>query len=101
MVAPLHRSRWEGIGHATTLGLTFAPFALLFSIWMPSVALIFGTAAIAAGSVDFRWASGRQARFGLVPIGLGILAVVVTLVVVALTTTGPASGVTNTVVDPP
>ena len=76
-------------------------FALLFSMWIPSVALIIGTVAIAAGSVDFRWASGRQARFGLLPIGLGILAVVVTLVVVALTTTGPASGVTNTVVDPP
>ena len=101
MAASTRRSRWEGIGHATTLGLAFAPFAVLFSIWIPSVALIFGTVAIAAGSVDFRWASGRQARFGLLPIGLGILAVVVTLVVVALTTTGPASGVTKTVVDPP
>jgi MFS superfamily sulfate permease-like transporter len=101
MAASTRRSRWEGIGHATALGLAFAPFALLFSIWIPSFALIFGAVAIAAGSVDFRWASGRQARFGLLPIGLGILAIVVTLVVVALTTTGPASGVANTVVDPP
>lgn len=101
MAASTRRSRWEGIGHATTLGLAFAPFALLFSIWIPSFALIFGTIAIAAGSVDFRWASGRRARFGLVPIGLGILAIVVTLIVVAVSTTSPASGVANTVVDPP
>ncbi len=100
MADSTRRSRWEGIGHATTLGLAFAPFALLFSIWIPSFALIFGTVAAAAGSVDFRWASGRRARFGLVPIGLGILAIVVTLIVVA-TTTSPTSGAANTVVNPP
>jgi hypothetical protein len=100
MADSTRRSRWEGIGHATTLGLAFAPFALLFSIWIPSFALIFGTVAVAAGSVDFRWASGRRARFGLVPIGLGILAIVVTLIVVA-TTTSPTSGAANTVVNPP
>jgi hypothetical protein len=101
MAASTRRSRWEEIGHATTLGLAFAPFALLFTIWIPSFALIFAAVAIAAGSVDFRWASGRQARFGLLPIGLGILAIVVTLIVVAVTTTSPASGSATTVVAPP
>jgi hypothetical protein len=101
MTVSTRRSRLEGIGFATTLGLAFVPFAFLFSIWIPSFALIFAAVAIAAGSVDFRWASGRRARFGLVPIGLGILAIVITLIVVAVSTTGPASGVANTVVDPP
>jgi hypothetical protein len=100
MAASTRRSRWEGVGHATTLGLAFAPFAFLFSIWIPSFALIFASVAIAAGSVDFRWASGRRARLGLFPIGLGFLAIVVTVVVVALTTTGPARGAANTVVGP-
>jgi hypothetical protein len=100
MAASTRRSRWEGIGHATTLGLALVPFGLLLSISIPSFALIFGTGAVAAGSVDFRWASGRRARFGLVPIGLGILAIVVTLIVVA-TTTSPTSGEANTFVNPP
>jgi hypothetical protein len=101
MAASTRRSRWEGIGLTTTIGLAFAPFAFLFSIWIPSFALIFATVAIAAGSVDFRWASGRRARFGLLPIALGILAIVVTLIVVAVTTTSPASGAATTVVVPP
>jgi hypothetical protein len=101
MAASTRRSWWEGIGHATTLGLAFAPFALLLSIWIPSFALIFGAVAIAAGSVDFRWASGRQARLGLLSIGLGILAIVITLIVVAVTTPSPANGAASTVVDPP
>ena len=101
MAPSTRRSRWEGIRLTTTIGLAFAPFAFLFSIWIPSFALIFATVAIGAGSVDFRWASGRRARFGLLPIALGILAIVVTLIVVVVTTTSPASGAATTVVVPP
>jgi hypothetical protein len=93
-------SRWDDVGRPTAVGLALAPFALLFTIWIPSFALIFGSAAVAAGALDVRWASGRRARFGLLPIGLGILAIVVTLIVVAITTTDPASGTANTVVSP-
>lgn len=101
MAASTSRSRWEGIGRATTVGLALVPFAFVFSFWIPSFALIFAAVAIAAGSVDVRRASDRQARSGLLPIGLGILAVVVTLIVVALTTTAPASVGANTVVGSP
>ena len=38
---------------------------------------------------------------GLLPIGLGILAIVLTLVVVAVTTTSPASGTANSAISPP
>ena len=100
MAASTRRSRWEGIGHATALGLAFAPFALLFTIWIPSFALIFGAVAVAAGSIDLRWASGRQVRFGLLPIGLGILAIVVTLIVVVVTT-GSSTGTEVTSLPPP
>ena len=101
MAASTGRSRWDGIGHATAFGLAFVPFAFLFSFWIPSFALIFATVAIAAGSVDVRRTSGREARSGLLPIGLGTLAIVVTLIVVALTTTDPASGAANTVAGSP
>jgi hypothetical protein len=100
MAASMRRSRWH-IGHATAVGLAFVPFALVFTIWIPSLALIFGSVAVAAGALDVRWASGRRARFGLLSIGLGILAIVVTLIVVVVTSTGPTSGAANTTVSPP
>jgi hypothetical protein len=97
MAATTRRSRWDDIGHPTAAGLAFAPFALLFTVWMPSLALVFGAVAVAAGSLDLRWGSARQRRFALLAIGLGFLAIVVTLIVVAITTPDPVSGTAGTV----
>jgi hypothetical protein len=85
-------SRWDRVGHATTVGLAFGPFALLFSVWIPSLALILGTIAIVAGSLDARGGSGRRVRFARLAIGLGILAIVATAFVVIVST---PSGATN------
>jgi hypothetical protein len=101
MAGSTAHSWWEDIGHATAVGLAFAPFALVFTIWIPSFALLFGVIAVTAGAIDVRWASGRRARWGLLPIGLGILGILATLLVVAVTSTGPTSGSANTVVVPP
>jgi hypothetical protein len=101
MAGSVTHSWWEDIGHATAVGMAFAPFALVFTIWIPSFALLFGVIAVAAGAIDVRWASGRRARWGLLPVGLGILGIVATQLVVAVTTTAPTNGSASTVVAPP
>jgi hypothetical protein len=101
MVKSTDRSRWGDIGQATALGLALAPFAFLFSAWIPSLAVIFAIGAIVGGSFDLPGSIGRRRRFALLAIALGILASVVTVIVVSLTTTGSVSGTAGTAVPPP
>ena len=101
MVGTRRRSRWADVGHATVIGLAFAPFALLFAVWIPSLALVFGSAAVAAGCFDVRWSSGRRTRFALLAVGSGLLAIMLTMIVVVVTTTGPQRETGVIVVGPP
>ena len=89
-----------GIGHATTLGLAFAPFAILFSFWIPTLALLFAAVTLVTGALDLRGSTGLRRRVALLSVGLGLAAIALAVIVVVVTS-GPPSGDAVISVPPP
>jgi hypothetical protein len=79
------------IGRASVVGLAFAPFAFLFSVWIPTPALLFALVSIFGGALDLRGSRGPRRRLATLSIGLGLGSIAL-MVIVVVVTTGPSSG---------
>jgi hypothetical protein len=79
------------IGLASVAGLAVAPFAILFSFWIPTMALLFAVVTIVAGALDLRRSTGSRRRIALLALVLGLAAIALVAIVV-VSTTGSSSG---------
>ena len=88
------------VGRLSVAGLAFAPFAILFSFWIPTLALLFAAVTLVSGALDLRGSTGLRRRAALFSVGLGLAAIALTVIVVVVTS-GPSSGNAVTSVPPP
>lgn len=79
------------IGFASVVGLAFTPFAILFSFWIPTLALLFALVMIVAGLLDLRASADIRRTVARLTLILGLAAVAL-MVIVVVVTTGPSSG---------
>ena len=89
------------VGRASIVGLAFAPFAILFCFWIPTLALLFAAVTLVTGALDLRGSTGPRRRVALLSVALGIAAIALAVVVVAVTSEPPSSGTTVNSVPPP
>jgi hypothetical protein len=80
------------LGRFSVAGLAFAPFAILFTLWVPTLALIFAAVTIVAGALDLRGSSGLRRRMAILTVGLGLTAIALTVIVVVVSSGSPTSG---------
>ncbi|HEX5937549.1 MAG TPA: hypothetical protein VFZ75_07680 [Actinomycetota bacterium] len=80
------------IGGLSVTGLAFAPFAILFTFWIPTLALVFAAVTIAGGALDLRASAGLRRRIALLAVGLGLAAIALTVVVVIVSSGSPTTG---------
>ena len=80
------------MGRLSVGGLAFAPFAIIFSFWIPRLALLFGVVTTVAGALDARGAAGRRRQVAFLTVGIGLAAIALTVIVVVLTSGPPESG---------
>ena len=88
------------VGTRSVTGLAVAPFAILFSFWIPTLALLLGLVTIIAGALDLPGSTGLRRRAALWTIGLG-LASIALMVVVVIVTSGSGSGTGVDSIPPP
>ena len=88
------------VGRLSVAGLAFAPFAILFSFWIPTLALLFAAVALVTGALDLRGSTGLRRRVALLSVGLGLAAIALAVIVVVVTS-GPSSGNAVNSVPPP
>jgi hypothetical protein len=91
----------SNVGRASIVGLAFAPFAILCSFWIPTLALLFAAVTLITGALDLRGSTGLRRRVALITGILGIAAITLTVIVVVVTTSGPSSGTSVTSIPPP
>jgi hypothetical protein len=90
-VAAEARTPKTEIGLASVAGLAAGPFAILFSFWIPTIALLFAVVTIVAGALDLRRSTGSRRRIALLALVLGLAAIALVAIVV-VSTTGSSSG---------
>jgi hypothetical protein len=90
----------SNVGRASIVGLAFAPFAILSSFWIPTLALLFAAVTLVTGALDLRGSTGLRRRVALITGILGLAAITLTVIVV-VTTSGPSSGTSVTSIPPP
>ena len=88
------------VGRLSVAGLAFAPFAILFSFWIPTLALLFAAVTLVTGALDLRGSTGLRRRVALLSVGLGLAAIALAVTVVVVTS-GPSSGDAVNSVPPP
>ena len=76
----------DEVGRWSVAGLAVAPFALLFSVWIPTLALILGLVTLVAGALDLRGATGRRRTFALGTLVLGLASIALVAIIVVVTT---------------
>jgi hypothetical protein len=76
----------DEVGRWSAAGLAVAPFALLLSVWIPTLALILGLVTLVAGALDIRGATGRRRTFALWTLVLGLASIALVAIVVVVTT---------------
>jgi hypothetical protein len=74
------------IGGSSVVGFAIAPFAILFSVWIPTLALILGLVTLGLGAMDLRGATGRRRTFARLTLALGLASIALVLIVVVATT---------------
>jgi len=79
------------VGRASIVGLAFAPFAILFCFWIPTLALLFAVVTLVTGALDLRGSTGPRRRVALLAVGLGLAAIALAVIVV-VATSGPRAG---------
>jgi hypothetical protein len=79
------------VGRLSVAGLAFAPFAILFNFWIPTLALLFAAVTLVTGALDLRGSSGIRRRVALLSVGLGLAAIALTVIIVVVTS-GRSSG---------
>jgi len=89
------------VGRLSVAGLAFAPFAILFCFWIPTLALLLAAVTLVTGALDLRGSTGLRRRAALLTVGLGIAAIALAVVVVVVTSGGPSSGTAVNSVPPP
>jgi hypothetical protein len=88
------------VGRLSVAGLAFAPLAILFCFWIPTLALLFATVTLVTGALDLRGSTGLRRRMALLTAGLGLAAIALTVIVVVLTS-GSSTGTAVTSIPPP
>jgi hypothetical protein len=58
----------------SSVGLALAPFAILFSFWIPTLALLLAVVPLVTGTLDLRGSTDRRRRVALLTVGLGLAA---------------------------
>jgi hypothetical protein len=76
----------DEVGRWSVAGLAVAPFAILFSVWIPTLALMLALVTLVAGALDLRRATGRRRTFARLTLLLGLASVTLVVIVVAVTT---------------
>jgi hypothetical protein len=76
----------DEVGHWSVAGLAVAPFAILFSVWIPTIALVLGLVTLVAGALDLRGATGRRRTFARLALVLGLASIALVVIVVVVTT---------------
>jgi hypothetical protein len=51
-------ARKNEVGRLSVAGLAFAPFVILFSFWIPTLALLFAAVTLLTGALDLRGSTG-------------------------------------------
>jgi uncharacterized membrane protein len=87
------------MGWSSVVGLAFAPFAILFSFWIPTLALLLAAVTIVTGTLDLRGSTDRRRRVALLTVGLGLAATALVLIVVVVTS-GSSSGPSSETIAP-
>jgi hypothetical protein len=88
------------VGRLSVAGLAFAPFAVLFSFWIPTLALLLAAVTLVTGALDLRGSTGLRRRLALLTGGLGLAAIALVVIVVVVTS-GSSSGTSVTSIPPP
>ena len=88
------------VGTRSLIGLAVAPVAILFSFWIPTLALLLGLVTLIAGALDLPGSTGVRRRVALWTIGLGLASIALTVVVV-IVTSGSGSGTAGDSIPPP
>jgi hypothetical protein len=73
------------VGRLSFAGLAFAPFAILFSFWIPTLAFLFAAVTLVTGALDLRGSTGLRRRVALLSVGLGVAAIALAVIVVMVT----------------
>jgi hypothetical protein len=81
----------DEVGHGTVVGLAFGPFAILFTFWIPTLAVLFVIVAVVAGAIELRGSTGLRRRLALLSLGLGLGSIAL-LALVLFVPSGPSSG---------
>lgn len=90
----------SNVGRASVVGLAFAPFAILASFWIPTLALLFAAVTLVTGALDLRGSTGLRRRVALLTGILGLAAITLTVIVVVVTS-GSSSGTASVTSIPP
>ena len=90
----------SNVGRASLVGLAFAPFAILCSFWIPTLALLFAAITLVTGVLDLRGSTGLRRRVALLTAGLGLAAIALTVIVVVVTS-GSSTGTAVTSIPAP
>ncbi len=91
----------DEVGRLSVAGLAFAPFAIVISFWIPTLALLFAAVTLVTGALDLRGSTGLRRRGALLSVGLGLAAIALAVIVVVVTSGSPSSGNAVNSVPPP
>jgi hypothetical protein len=94
----MRRANTQDAGLESYTAVASGILGVLTSLWIPTLGILFGALAVIFGFINLRGATGRRRALAIAAIVLGLLAPLIFVVVIVVSSGSPTSGnVGNTV----